>query len=129
MEFTTLLGAPPQRVDSAMREGVVVELLSGLLQDVTKLTVASNRLTSGATQASDPTSAGILARTIQAQGIHFQLLAIAEQNAAMYRRRQIEVQGGYDNLRGTFAYVIAEAAAKGTSAEEMRQVIRKLRIR
>jgi phosphoenolpyruvate carboxylase len=32
----------------------------------------------------------LMARALQAQGIWFQLIAIAEQNAAMRRRRQIE---------------------------------------
>src|ERR1700752_4655004 len=36
----------------------------------------------------------LLARTLQAQGILFQLLAIAEQNRDMRNRRELERQGG-----------------------------------
>ena len=53
----------------------------------------------------------LMARALQAQGIWFQLIAIAEQNAAMRRRRQIERTRGREALRGTFAHVLAEAAS------------------
>src|SRR2546425_4090335 len=44
-------------------------------------------------EALDPDAAPeLLARTIQAQGMWFQLLSIAEQNAAMRLRRQAEVR-------------------------------------
>jgi len=55
----------------------------------------------------------LMARALQAQGILFQLLAIAEQNAAMRRRRHIERTRGRAALRGTFDHVLAEAAAEG----------------
>ncbi|PYO98139.1 MAG: phosphoenolpyruvate carboxylase, partial [Gemmatimonadetes bacterium] len=49
----------------------------------------------------------LVARAIQAQGMWFQLLSIAEQNAAMRQRRQREVERGHDQLRGTFAQVVS----------------------
>jgi len=52
----------------------------------------------------------LLARTLQAQGIWFQLLAIAEQNRDMRNRRERERELGYGQLRGTFAGVFATAA-------------------
>src|SRR3989449_10923469 len=55
----------------------------------------------------------LVARAIQAQGMWFQLLSIAEQNAAMRQRRQSEVARGYDQLRGTFAQVVSAAARGG----------------
>src|SRR5207249_246551 len=61
-------------------------------------------------------SPDLLARTIQAQGMWFQLLSIAEQNAAMRQRRQSEVERGYEQLRGTFAQVVTAAA---TAAQEL----------
>lgn len=70
-----------------------------------------------------------LAHAIQAQGIWFQLLSIAEQNAAMRQRRQSEVERGYNQLRGTFAQVVTAAAAAGLTAEELRLVVSALRIR
>ena len=56
--------------------------------------------------------AELLARTLQAQGIWFQLLSIAEQNRDMRNRREVERERGYDQLRGTFANVFAAAAAE-----------------
>ena len=74
-------------------------------------------------------SPGLLARTIQAQGMWFQLLSIAEQNAAMRQRRQSEVERGHDRLRGTFAQVVASAAEVGIPVEELRGVVSSLRVR
>src|SRR5580693_9018075 len=51
----------------------------------------------------------LLAKTLQAQGIWFQLLAIAEQNRDMRNRREVERERGYEQLRGTFASVFAAA--------------------
>ena len=52
--------------------------------------------------------ADLVGRAIQAQGTWFQLLSIAEQNAAMRQRRQSEVERGPEQVRGTFAHVVAE---------------------
>jgi len=71
----------------------------------------------------------LVARAIQAQGMWFQLLSIAEQNAAMRQRRQSEVDRGYDQLRGTFAQVFAAAAAAGIPADEVRATVASLRVR
>src|SRR5256886_1758571 len=71
----------------------------------------------------------LVARAIQAQGTWFQLLSIAEQNAAMRQRRQSEVSRGYDQLRGTFAQVVSAAARGGVAAAEMRAVGANLRVR
>src|SRR5207244_13649005 len=71
----------------------------------------------------------LVARAIQAQGMWFQLLSIAEQNAAMRQRRRSEVERGYDQLRGTFAQVVTAAAGPGVAANEMRRVVVTLRVR
>ena len=71
----------------------------------------------------------LIARALQAQGIWFQLLAIAEQNAAMRRRRHIERTRGREALRGSFAHVLAEAAGNGIGAEEIEGLLSSLRIR
>jgi phosphoenolpyruvate carboxylase len=71
----------------------------------------------------------LVARAIQAQGMWFQLLSIAEQNAAMRQRRQSEVERGYEQVRGTFANVVASAAAAGIPAHEVRAMIANLRVR
>ncbi len=71
----------------------------------------------------------LLARALQAQGIWFQLLAIAEQNRDMRNRRERERELGYGQLRGTFAGVFAAAAREGISAAEIREVLGSLRVR
>lgn len=71
----------------------------------------------------------MMARALQAQGIWFQLLSIAEQNAAMRRRRHIERTRGRDALRGTFDNVLAEASAAGIAPKEIEDLLSSLRIR
>jgi phosphoenolpyruvate carboxylase len=73
--------------------------------------------------------AELLGRTLQAQGIWFQLLAIAEQNRDVRNRREIERERGYEQLRGTFASVFAAAAAEGISASEVRVALSELKVR
>jgi len=71
----------------------------------------------------------LLARSLQAQGIWFHLLSIAEQNAGMRLRRETENRLGYTHVRGTFAQLIADAAAAGIPAERIRTVLAELHIR
>ncbi|MGH7508013.1 MAG: phosphoenolpyruvate carboxylase [Gemmatimonadales bacterium] len=121
--------ADPASASAAAYANEVVELLSGLL-----LTLVRERqpevepVLRGEVRIAD-LSPELLARTIQVQGLWFQLLSIAEQNAAMRRRRQIEAERGYDQLRGTFAQVMSGAAEAGVPAEEIRQLLQILRIR
>lgn len=74
-------------------------------------------------------SPDLLARVLQAQGIWFQLLSIAEENANMRRRRLVEKAEGQDRVDGTFTHVLADAAAGGVKADEIRQRLASLRIR
>src|SRR2546425_2205064 len=67
--------------------------------------------------------------TIQAEGIWFQLLSIAEQTGGSRQRRKSGVGGGYEQLRGTFAQVVTAAAAGGMPADEMRALVSNLRVR
>ena len=71
----------------------------------------------------------LMARALQAQGIWFQLLSIAEQNAAMRRRRQIERMRGRAGLRGSFDHVLAEASAEGVPPRIIEALLSSLRIR
>jgi len=71
----------------------------------------------------------LLARALQVQGIWFQLLSIAEQNAAMRRRRQIERTEGRGALGGSFAKVLADAKAAGLKAPQIQGLLKDLRIR
>ncbi len=71
----------------------------------------------------------LMARALQAQGILFQLLSIAEQASAMRRRRTIERAKGREELLGAFAHVLADAAKSGVTADEIRAQLKTLRIR
>jgi phosphoenolpyruvate carboxylase len=71
----------------------------------------------------------LLARALQVQGIWFQLLSIAEQNAAMRRRRQTEAERGYEQVRGTFAHVVSSADETGIPPGEVRALLEIMRIR
>ena len=68
-------------------------------------------------------------RGLRAQGIWFQLLSVAEQNAGMRRRRQTETERGMDQVRGTFAQVMTDGAKAGGNADRVRKLIAGLRVR
>ena len=70
-----------------------------------------------------------LARALQAQGMMFQLLSLAEQNGAMRRRRKIETDRGPQHVSGTFFQVVADAAAAGVPAHVVGSQLRRLRVR
>jgi phosphoenolpyruvate carboxylase len=71
----------------------------------------------------------LLARTLQAQGILFQLLAIAEQNRDMRNRRELEREHGHIAVKGTFAAVFDKAFRDGIGAEQVSELLRSIRIR
>jgi phosphoenolpyruvate carboxylase len=105
------------------------EILFGLLLEVTRRHQPEiESVLKGGSNFSE-LSPELMARALQAQGLWFQLLSIAEQNAAMRRRRQIEKASGRDRLQGTFAHVIAEAARDGIPASEIQHLLKSLRIR
>jgi phosphoenolpyruvate carboxylase len=85
-------------------------------------------LLQGAAAAAD-IPPNLLARTLQAQGMWFQLVSIAEQNAAMRRRREAEDQHGHEAVRGTFAQVVADAASREIDAAQIRDILRGLKVR
>ena len=60
---------------------------------------------------------------LETYGIWFQLLSIAEQNAMVQQRRQIEKEYSRDRVPGTFAYTFSSAAQHGISAETIQEVL------
>jgi phosphoenolpyruvate carboxylase len=67
---------------------------------------------------------------LRAQGIWFQLLAIAEQNAGMRRRRQTETERGPEQVKGTLGQVLHDLAREGIAGpEQLRTLLQGLRIR
>ena len=121
--------ADPVAASAAAYATEVVELLSGLLLElVRKRQPEIEPVLRGERLAAD-LSPELLARTLQVQGIWFQLLSIAEQNAAMRRRRQTEAERGHDHVRGTFAQVISDAVGAKVPAQGIRDLLNVLRIR
>ncbi|WP_269932800.1 phosphoenolpyruvate carboxylase [Aminobacter sp. HY435] len=60
---------------------------------------------------------------LQATGIWFQLVAIANELLAMRSRRELEQMGGADDVIGSFSNVIGEIAAAGYPAEEIQATL------
>ena len=121
--------ADPAAASAAAYAQEVVELLSGLLLELVRERQPEVESVLRGERNAASLSPELLARTLQVQGIWFQLLSIAEQNAAMRRRRQVEIERGYDQLRGTFAQVITGAAAAAVSSQEIADLLGFLRIR
>jgi phosphoenolpyruvate carboxylase len=121
--------ADPAAAGAAAYAQEVVELLSGLLLELVRERQPEVESVLRGERHAASLSPELLARTLQVQGIWFQLLSIAEQNAAMRRRRQTEIERGYDQLRGTFAQVVSSAAAAGIPADEIRELLSVLRVR
>ncbi|HEY7611463.1 MAG TPA: phosphoenolpyruvate carboxylase [Gemmatimonadales bacterium] len=127
-------GALPESPDPAAASAAayateVVELLSGLLLELVRLRQPDIEPVLRGEGDVGSLSPEVVARALQVQGIWFQLLSIAEQNAAMRRRRQIEAERGHEQLRGTFENVISSAADAGIPADEVRRLLEQLRVR
>ncbi|MEO1924688.1 MAG: phosphoenolpyruvate carboxylase, partial [Gammaproteobacteria bacterium] len=65
----------------------------------------------------------LLLGVLQAWGIWFQLLNVAEENTGMRRRRLAEKEYGLDNVPGTFANVFKQAKDAGIPANEIQDLL------
>ena len=129
-EATTLPpSADPVAASAAQYATEVAELLFAMLVDVVRTRQPEVEPVLRGEAPPDCLAPELVGRALQAQGIWFQLLSIAEQNAAMRRRRQTEAERGQEQVRGTFAQVIAEAAAAGTTPAELAATLRQLQVR
>ena len=70
-----------------------------------------------------------LLNLLQAWGIWFQLLNVAEENAAMRRRRQVEKVAGLEKVPGTFANVLSQSREAGVTAREIQALLDRAHIR
>ena len=64
-----------------------------------------------------------LVNTLQAWGIYFQLLNIAEENTGMRRRRHTEKLRGLEYVPGTFHHIFHEAKDRGVTAKEIQKLL------
>ena len=65
----------------------------------------------------------LLLGILQAWGIWFQLLNVAEENTGMRRRRMAEKEIGLENVLGTFANVFKQANESGVSSEKIQNLL------
>ncbi|MGB1800903.1 MAG: phosphoenolpyruvate carboxylase [Gammaproteobacteria bacterium] len=70
-----------------------------------------------------------LVNTLQAWGIYFQLLNIAEENTGMRRRRQTEKTYGREYVPGTFHHIFHEAEERGVSNEDIQNLLDNAHVR
>ncbi|OGT33765.1 MAG: phosphoenolpyruvate carboxylase [Gammaproteobacteria bacterium RBG_16_51_14] len=71
----------------------------------------------------------LLLGVLQAWGIWFQLLNVAEENTAMRRRRLTEKVRGLEHVPGTFANVFMQAAESGIRAGDIQSLLNSAHIR
>jgi phosphoenolpyruvate carboxylase len=105
------------------------DLLFGLLLEVVRRGQPEIEPMLRGVAASTASSPELMARIFQGQSIWFQLLSIAEQAAAVRRRRDTENTRGREQLRGTFDYVLADAFRSGITADAIQSRLQALRIR
>ncbi|HEX4584003.1 MAG TPA: phosphoenolpyruvate carboxylase [Burkholderiaceae bacterium] len=105
------------------------ELLNRLLTDVVERHEPQAGRVLRGEATTESLSPRVLARTLQAQGILFQLMAIAEQNRDMRNRRELEREHGRAAVKGTFAAVFEKSAGNGISGEVIRELLQSIRIR
>lgn len=70
----------------------------------------------------------LVEHALQAIGIWLQLMNIAEENAAIRNRREIEKQGGPDEVIGSFSHAVAQVAAAGVAPETVARVLGNLNV-
>lgn len=116
-------------LDAQAYEPCVVDLLFGLLCDVARRRQPQVELALRGEPLPPDVPRAVWRRSLQAQGIWFQLLSVAEQSTAMRRRREIEIESGYARLTASFSRVVADAASAGVPADEVRAVLQHLKIR
>lgn len=106
----------------------VLDLLAGLFGEVVGARNPEIEPILRGDQAIPSDDDSVLLRTLQAHGVWFRLLSIAEQNLAMRELRQVEIEQGADQVPDTLAYVFARAVEAGTPVEEVKALLRSGRI-
>jgi phosphoenolpyruvate carboxylase len=118
--------APPPHLSPYL--DAVEDLLGALLDDV--LAQHEPRLRGIGSGRAQPIGAerDLAIRALQAVGIRFQLMTIAEQNAAMRHRRAAEISGGPDAVIGSFAHGLKTAAAAGVDEARLAEALSAFRV-
>lgn len=121
-------GERTEAVEAAALANENIRLLSRLLHDIVQLRAGTlDEVLKGHRVLAD-TDPPTLKGALQLFGIWFSLLATAEEHAAMFRRRQIEIDQGSAAVPGTFANVFASAEAAQIPASELRDLVARARV-
>jgi phosphoenolpyruvate carboxylase len=127
-DATTLpASTEPAAAEAAAYAGEVAELLFNQLIEVVR--TREPRLEPVLQGDESGLSGPLRTKALQVLGIWLHLLGIAEQNAAMRRRRQIETERGAGALRGTLLQAVRSAKELSLPPEELRALLSTLRIR
>ena len=108
----------PIRADSLRYTERTVALLRDLLHEVV---AAHSPETAQALENGGAVAPELRLRVLQADGIRFQLFNIAEQNAAVRRRRAVERARGAAMVPGSFSAALSRARECGLDAEAVAQ--------
>jgi phosphoenolpyruvate carboxylase len=125
MTDTYPLAETVARLDAAAAEytrGLVQLLQEKWLDVIRRRRPAILPIVSGEARLGDDDPA-ILLGVLQAWGIWFQLLNIAEENAGMRRRRQAETGLSLEHVPGTFSHALADARKAGKSSAAIQSLL------
>ncbi len=108
----------PAAAKAAAYAGEVAELLFNVLIEVVR--TREPRLEPVLLGDESGLTGPLRTKALQILGMWLHLLSIAEQNAAMRRRRQIETEKGAEALRGTLLQAVRAAKELSLPSEELR---------
>ena len=114
-----------QEIDnlSATYAQEVIELLNEQLKRVIQVRQPDVLALFESKQLFPESNAELLQGVLQAWGIWFQLLNVAEENTAMRRRRWMEKRLGYGNVPGTFANVIKQCSCANIPTSKIQAIL------
>ncbi len=117
-------GRPGERgYDGSDYAESIVDLLDGCLSEIAKRRSPGGGKVFDADSQFDDLDPKACIAALQAAGIWFHLLRIAEENASMRTRRQIEKAGGPDAVKGSFSDVASDLAARGVQAGKLEETL------
>ena len=109
-------------VDSAYLDEITM-MLRDLLRQVIKLREPRVLAVIDEPANASSLSPDLIEHALQVIGIWLQLLNIAEENAAMRNRRQMETRSGPDQVPGSFSHAFATVAAANVSPEDVQTAL------
>jgi len=117
--------APMQSEDSSYITEIT-EVLRGLLRQVIKAREPDVLPILDNPEAAKDIPDHLVEHALQAIGIWLQLINIAEENAAIRNRRDIEKQAGPDEVIGSFSHALSQVAADDVPPEAVAKLIETL---